>query len=69
MQELAPLPHWKRDLLTDPQTSGGLLIACSPAVAEGVLAAARARGFKEPPPRSAASPAARWASSPGFASC
>lgn len=36
---------WRRDLLTDPQTSGGLLIAVDPAHAEEVLALARARGF------------------------
>ena len=26
----ANFPDWRRDLLTDPQTSGGLLIACEP---------------------------------------
>jgi selenide, water dikinase len=26
----ADFPDWQRDLLTDPQTSGGLLIACEP---------------------------------------
>jgi selenide,water dikinase len=41
----AGLPEWKRDLLTDPQTSGGLLIAAAPAAAEAVLALVRARGF------------------------
>jgi selenide, water dikinase len=39
------LPPWRRDLLTDPQTSGGLLIAADPAHAEEVLTLARARGF------------------------
>jgi selenide, water dikinase len=34
-----------RQLLTDPQTSGGLLVTCSPATAEEVLAAFRAEGF------------------------
>ncbi|RZJ20675.1 MAG: selenide, water dikinase SelD, partial [Brevundimonas sp.] len=34
-----------RDLLTDPQTSGGLLIAVSAEGAEAVLALARADGF------------------------
>lgn len=38
-------PDWRRDLLTDPQTSGGLLIAVEPGHAEAVLALARARGF------------------------
>ncbi|HET7197645.1 MAG TPA: selenide, water dikinase SelD [Burkholderiales bacterium] len=30
---------WKRKLLTDPQTSGGLLVACAPQALERVLAA------------------------------
>jgi selenide,water dikinase len=41
----AGLADWRRDLLTDPQTSGGLLIAVSPEAAEAVLALARNRGF------------------------
>ena len=44
----APPPgfdDWRRDILTDPQTSGGLLIAVDPAHAETVLALARERGF------------------------
>ncbi|MFC3067777.1 selenide, water dikinase SelD [Phenylobacterium soli] len=41
----ADLADWRRDLLTDPQTSGGLLIAVDPAHAEQVLTLARARGF------------------------
>ena len=36
---------WRRDLLTDPQTSGGLLIAVAEHQAEAVLAQARAAGF------------------------
>ena len=39
------LPSWRRDLLTDPQTSGGLLIAVGEADAAGVLDRVRARGF------------------------
>jgi len=39
------LPVWRRDLLTDPQTSGGLLIAVAPESADAVLAQARAAGF------------------------
>lgn len=31
------LPPWRRDLLTDPQTSGGLLVACDAAHAETIL--------------------------------
>src|SRR5262249_10584859 len=30
-------PDWRRQLLTDPQTSGGLLIACSPESARDML--------------------------------
>jgi selenide,water dikinase len=35
----AGFADWKRKLLTDPQTSGGLLVACAPQVLERVLAA------------------------------
>lgn len=35
------LPAWARNMLTDPQTSGGLLIACSADVVPAVLAAIR----------------------------
>jgi selenide, water dikinase len=41
----ATLPDWRRDLLTDPQTSGGLLIAVAPAQADALLALAKTRGF------------------------
>jgi len=34
-----------RDLLTDPQTSGGLLIACAAEAADALLALAHAEGF------------------------
>ena len=30
-------PEWQRDILTDPQTSGGLLIACDPQLTAEVL--------------------------------
>jgi selenide, water dikinase len=40
--QLAPdAPAWQRTLLTDPQTSGGLLIACAAAAVPRVLAALR----------------------------
>ncbi len=39
------LPTWRRDLLTDPQTSGGLLIAVAAEQAASVLALAMERGF------------------------
>ena len=35
----------QKALLTDPQTSGGLLVACAPAAVEAVLATFRAEGF------------------------
>jgi selenide,water dikinase len=47
VQETRQVPHWRRDLLTDPQTSGGLLIACDPGSVEAVLQAARDRGFAQ----------------------
>jgi selenide,water dikinase len=41
----ADLPDWRRDLLTDPQTSGGLLIAVAPEAADRVMALAAEMGF------------------------
>jgi selenide,water dikinase len=41
----ANLDGWRRDLLCDPQTSGGLLIAVAPEAAPAVLALVRAAGF------------------------
>jgi selenide,water dikinase len=35
----AGFPDWKRKLLSDPQTSGGLLVACAPEAVDQVLAA------------------------------
>jgi len=35
-------PEWQRKLITDPQTSGGLLIACAPDTVDAVLEAVRA---------------------------
>ncbi|WP_293904340.1 selenide, water dikinase SelD [Phenylobacterium sp.] len=46
VQELVGVSHWRRDLLTDPQTSGGLLIAVAPDAVGTVLNAARDRGFE-----------------------
>src|SRR5262245_34919124 len=40
-------PDWKRKLLTDPQTSGGLLVSCAPDAVQGVLAEFKKRGFAE----------------------
>ena len=37
--------EWRRDILSDPQTSGGLLIACAPEAAAGICADLRAGGY------------------------
>ena len=42
----APDPDLVRTLVTDPQTSGGLLVACAPAYVDGVLAAFARDGFE-----------------------
>jgi len=34
----ADFPEWKKKLITDPQTSGGLLVACAPDAVPAVLA-------------------------------
>ncbi len=39
------LASWQRDLLTDPQTSGGLLVSCAPSAAENVLHLFHEAGF------------------------
>ena len=39
------LEDWRRDILCDPQTSGGLLIAVAPDAGNAVLALARSQGF------------------------
>ncbi|MFT3731551.1 MAG: selenide, water dikinase SelD [Hyphomicrobium sp.] len=38
-------PQWKRDLLTDPQTSGGLLVACAADQAERIRAGIESAGY------------------------
>ncbi len=43
----AGLEDWRRDLLTDPQTSGGLLIAVAPDKAQAALDLVRLHGFDE----------------------
>jgi selenide,water dikinase len=43
----AGFAEWKQKMLTDPQTSGGLLVACDPAIADDVIAAFRRDGFAE----------------------
>jgi len=43
---LAPdCPPWRRQILTDPQTSGGLLVACAPGRAVGLLRTIRNAGY------------------------
>jgi len=39
------MPPWRRGLLTDPQTSGGLLIACNARRAEAIAAEIRTAGY------------------------
>jgi selenide, water dikinase len=39
------MADWQRKLLADPQTSGGLMVACKPAVADEVLALFHRSGF------------------------
>jgi selenide, water dikinase len=39
------MPDWQRHLLTDPQTSGGLLISCAPERAEAVVHGIVAAGY------------------------
>jgi selenide,water dikinase len=41
----AGAPDWQRKLITDPQTSGGLLVACAPQAEKAVLAEFQKRGF------------------------
>lgn len=43
----AGLEEWQQKLITDPQTSGGLLMSCAPEAAAEVLAAFRDAGFGE----------------------
>ncbi len=40
------LPAVDRALLSDPQTSGGLLVACDPSALDAVLATFRKHGFE-----------------------
>ena len=41
----AEWPEWRRALLTDPQTSGGLLVACKAERAEAIRATIEAAGY------------------------
>ena len=44
-------PDWRRHLLTDPQTSGGLLVACAPARAADIVQSIRASRLPRRPDR------------------
>jgi len=39
------MPEWRRALLTDPQTSGGLLVACKPEKAPSICSMIEAAGY------------------------
>jgi selenide,water dikinase len=39
------LPDWQRHLLTDPQTSGGLLVSCAPDQADAIVRTIVAAGY------------------------
>lgn len=41
----AAMPEWQRDLLADPQTSGGLLVACAPEQADALVQRIVAAGY------------------------
>ena len=45
----ADFPEWRRNLLTDPQTSGGLLVACAPECAEAILQSILDAGYPKAP--------------------
>src|SRR5512147_973296 len=40
-------PEWQKKLVTDPQTSGGLLVACAPDAEQAVLAEFAKHGFAQ----------------------
>lgn len=41
----ADFPGWRRDLLTDPQTSGGLLISCAAERCDAIMGTIQAAGY------------------------
>ncbi|KQT50062.1 selenide, water dikinase [Methylobacterium sp. Leaf456] len=43
----ADFSEWRRHLLTDPQTSGGLLVSCAPERAAAILSTIQAAGFAQ----------------------
>jgi len=40
-------PAWMQALVSDPQTSGGLLVSCAPDAVDAVLAAFAQQGFAQ----------------------
>ena len=42
----AQMPEWQKNILSDPQTSGGLLVACAPEATQEVLEIFRQQGFQ-----------------------
>lgn len=40
------MPEWQKNVLCDPQTSGGLLVSCSPEAADSVLQLFHKQGFE-----------------------
>jgi selenide,water dikinase len=46
----APAAAWQRALVSDPQTSGGLLVSCAADTVDAVLAAFRCAGFEQAAP-------------------
>jgi len=40
-------PDWRQKLLSDPQTSGGLLVSCAPVTVDAVLQEFRQQGFHQ----------------------
>ncbi len=43
----AGAPDWQRKLMTDPQTAGGLLVACDPSIVGAVMDAFKRDGFND----------------------
>ncbi|MDP6926535.1 MAG: AIR synthase-related protein, partial [Rhodospirillales bacterium] len=39
------IEDWQKNLLVDPQTSGGLLVTCPPAAVDDILAVFQGQGF------------------------
>ncbi|SFM57882.1 selenide, water dikinase SelD [Variovorax sp. OV329] len=43
----AAAPEWQRAMVSDPQTSGGLLVSCAPDAVDAVLSAFAGAGFEQ----------------------